>query len=741
MKNIVHIFRSRWTKGLSVLALCLLLVPGDAFAVTSSIFGGNNEVTKAFADILAIFVNLMTFLALVMLDWGGQLMGTEMLTNDTIESALLPIWRLIRNFTNLAFVFVLIFLALANIVSSFTGQGNWTIKEKLPRIIFAMVAINFSYLGMKVLLDAVHVGTTAILSIADTSLQSVNADHIHKVLTTEVAQTGNGPLRLCGGSGGGGGGGECKPYYQWLNEAMCEGGPGDDKCHFCVNIEGSNCGGNGVSAGSKPDPSSKASHTSRNLMMAFSVHFMQLEKLVILPPQVGTGNPLGVLQNFSFSMLMSLLYVIVLAAVFIALLFRVVVLWLVIIFSPALLAVNIMGIGGSFGELNKKFVTNLIMPMKIAAAFAISFVLIVALSSFEGQLLAENGSGSTGLIAMGPIYKQYFVNEYGLLWQVMTIVVFWMSAWWALQGSEAEFIINKIKSGAENTGKFAAKAATIDRQIIPMPFGDRDNKTASLGSLMGAPKQFERMYEQRERGRRTKDWKSWGIMDGATEKFEKAVEKINADKINGHLEKPGGNTKDEHVAKYIDEFIRENGKDSLRDKDVNDALVRLLQSTDFTGRDDLIKEISSYRDNPGTIDDGAIMKAMEKVAPGFIAEIHDDVISNKRWSNSGSSGGPDSRPENAKYDYRGSSTGNKLFIDQTTSIEFKDVKDATTEADKITKLNDILEANKTDRDVVNSIESQLAEILENNGIDRKEAANYKLTREADGTVKVEKKTP
>ncbi len=82
--------------------------------------------------------------------------------------------------------------------------------------------------------------------------------------------------------------------------------------------------------------------------------------------------------------------------------------------------------------------------------------------------------------------SQFGVSSlYGLMWKVATVVIFWQAAFWAISGSEASFITDKIKSGGQAVGKYAA---TFAADQVPLPLGKGQGLTlANIGSLPRIP--------------------------------------------------------------------------------------------------------------------------------------------------------------------------------------------------------------------------------------------------------------
>jgi hypothetical protein len=464
------------------IALAIALVIGQfispevAMAVTES---NENETLKAFAQLFSVFVNIFTFISLVFLNYGGDLVGTEFLTGPDPMGAIRPMWVIIRNITNVLFVLILLFLAFSNLFSSLGGEGgNWTIKEKLPKVILALIAINFSLLGFRVVIDAVHVGTITIFSIPDSTLQAKGSDNLQDMLIQRVEVDVDKDVV------------KYVPFYEVMNDLMC----GTDKGNewhsegrkFKINEEGLpeiDASGEYKALNESLsddcffgiDPTdmrvgSPKSRSAHNLFLAFGIQFQKLQNLPSLAARLNDWS--DVFTSVLFVSILSLAQVVALAAVFIALLLRIVVLWVAMVFSPALIAAAIMGFGGGKeGTIGTQVITNLIMPLKIAAAFSVCFLMMDTMMN-----VGESGVGN--LIRTGASISTFGATGYGLLWSIATIVVFWKAAFWALEGSAGEDIANTIKGGAETTGKFLAKAGTVDREFFPMPGMDGENKVA-----------------------------------------------------------------------------------------------------------------------------------------------------------------------------------------------------------------------------------------------------------------------
>ena len=534
--------RNAWLiLGGGALVLWLVLTPEMVYAASSA---GGGETLKSFAATASLMIRFMVVLFLLLVQYGGDLLGTELITGDQIMEALLPMWRFFRNITNIGFVFVFLFLAASNLYASFAPEGkdSWTIKEKLPKVIFAMIAVNFSLLMFRVAIDFVHVGTIGLLSISDQGIEQKNINELLSVPTTEAGARCEAGQKEKDGK-------ECKPWREWINGALCKDPKKKDEGAVCIMTP------------EQLMPLEPATATQKNIFLAFAVHFQHLEGLPILASQL--GNLTDVSLNILFSFILSAAFIVAMVAVLIALIIRMVVLWFLMIVSPLLVASAILGLKmEGDADVSKHVMGNLVMPLKVAAAFSLSFVLISGMTGDDFQLMHQvefvEAQSSVGQL-LGP-------NMYGLLWKIATIVIFWMSVKWALKDSVGgAFITEKVMGAAESAGKFMVESATIDRPIFP--------GGGSIGSVMGM---LDKMKSVKADEKRVDDAQFYENM-GVTKKGE--VEKMRS---GNALRSATRGRNPEERGNEIDAHIKARGLTGMDDKAILDSSkLSDVQKTEF----------------------------------------------------------------------------------------------------------------------------------------------------------------
>ena len=286
------------------LVLLMLLLPNIGFAAEP-------DILQNFGKMAAVMIHLLVAVFLLIVQFGGDLLGTEFITGDNIMVSLLPMWRFFRNITNIGFVLILLFIAASNLYSSFAsdGGGEWTIGKKLPKVIFAMIAVNFSLLFFRVAIDFVNVGTISILSITDRAIEEKD---VSQFLDRKYDENG----KKCEG-----GEDNCKEWRTWINSAMCKDGQD--------GVKGSLCAFTKEEITEKNKNFETLTATKKNVFLAFAVHLQHIESLPILASKL--ENITDVALNILFSLVMGVAYIAAMIAVMIALIVRMVMLWLFMI--------------------------------------------------------------------------------------------------------------------------------------------------------------------------------------------------------------------------------------------------------------------------------------------------------------------------------------------------------------------------------------------------------------------------
>lgn len=137
--------------------------------------GEEETVTCAVEGIGWIVCPVVTFLALVA---DGAYEGIETLlvvtpiSTDT-KSPTFTAWSAMRDFANVAFVGVFLFIIFSQLTS--IGLNNYGIKKMLPRLIIAAVLVNVSYWLCAIAVDVSNIVGASLKSVLENAGASINA--------------------------------------------------------------------------------------------------------------------------------------------------------------------------------------------------------------------------------------------------------------------------------------------------------------------------------------------------------------------------------------------------------------------------------------------------------------------------------------------------------------------------------------------------------------------------------------
>ncbi|MBT4936974.1 hypothetical protein HON22_03565, partial [Candidatus Peregrinibacteria bacterium] len=145
------------------LLLSLLLPESVAFAAPGS---GVTDTMKEFTEVIVLVLHFVVYLSWLVIGLMGDLLSNDLVMHPNVLPLLQLLWVIVRNLVNMTFVIVLLYIAFKTIFNV-GNDGMSEIKEKLGPMIIAIVVVNFSFLGMKVLVDASSVATNAAFSLAN----------------------------------------------------------------------------------------------------------------------------------------------------------------------------------------------------------------------------------------------------------------------------------------------------------------------------------------------------------------------------------------------------------------------------------------------------------------------------------------------------------------------------------------------------------------------------------------------
>lgn len=382
----------------------------------------------------------------------GSLLDNDLIFGGAMGERLLGIWVQIRNLVNIIFVLVLLAIAVYNVLG--LGEEGGTLplafKTVMPKFVLALIAVNFSFLAVKVVLDFTNVITGAVFALPTT------------VVSRDVKLDELSEKTICGSTS------KEMSLKSWL------------------------CEENKLSARAK----NFLSRLDRsNITLVYAIRFARAPQLKFIRDGLQGIGQLGF--NIIFNTVLYVVYALSFIALFLVLLFRVVALWIGVVLSPLLalsiVLPNLKDLAGGAGEFQQKFVKSVIAPITIGLVLSVGYIMLdgfEADKSIHGALLS-----SITIDAADPNALPTDISDLQqLMIAVGVVVIIWTGVFGAAKDTVAGTVTEFIKTHAESFGKFAAKLPTY-LQIIPTKRGER----STLMQLWKQPGALIRQFEY-ERG-------------------------------------------------------------------------------------------------------------------------------------------------------------------------------------------------------------------------------------------------
>ncbi|MCH8518308.1 SLC19 family protein [Candidatus Gracilibacteria bacterium] len=406
-------------------------------------------------------------------------------TNGTLfglTDYLRDIWVLVSNVVYFIFAFILVTIAFMNIIGK--GEGNWELKQALPRFIVGVLIVPFTWFLVQFILSIAAVLTVAVLSLpydvfrdklqddtSDSELlnQEICVDLIINLQSGETAVQG---VSLSGDNNNG------------LSEAIqCRD---EGSMVSIMDIVTGEAGGQGVK------------NSMFGIISVYTYGILRVQELSTI--KVGDirfyQEMIDLILKIFFDLLFIVVYLLLMVALLLALFTRGIKLWIFIMLSPIFGLMYFFGKSKEgFGESGKnynvkEFISLAMIPVYVSAALAFGFIFILVATEglkehvsdgstldtldLGGLKLEVTGSYGDGDLNLGVIGK--------LIVQIFGVAILWIAVMVALRSSEAtKAIVEPIYQFGQSMGKLAAAAPTY-APIIPAGNGERLS-VAGLGTF------------------------------------------------------------------------------------------------------------------------------------------------------------------------------------------------------------------------------------------------------------------
>ncbi|MBI5412239.1 hypothetical protein HZA43_03615 [Candidatus Peregrinibacteria bacterium] len=401
----------------------------------------------------------------------GNFLGNDYIYGGDMGTMLHTIWVIMRNIVNVIFALILLAIALMNVIRP-EGDSNFAIKKTLPKLVLVLIAVNFSWMASRVILDAANVATNIIFQIP-AGVQSVGRPDPKDCTVDSTKNTYEG---------------DCAPYKIYFPFDGKEADYNKENCPPEDEIDKAYAYKVTDSSASDMGPEKQAydkyfgkrifcwqtmdftKYNQNTASLFLSYGMVKVQKIGQMSQAIKEGDTIKAIDKTFigtvFALAIQIVYLATFLALWLGLLARTAALWLLVAFSPILLlalaakeaGVNLLPEQLSFNS----FIDYAFIPAKVGAVLSIGFIMIAA-----GQTMGDFSSNSTGKILeitnfAGMETLQQFI------WLVMVIVVVWMGVF-AILGKTpgVSHLTGWIGELGNRAGKFISTAPKW-APIIPL---------------------------------------------------------------------------------------------------------------------------------------------------------------------------------------------------------------------------------------------------------------------------------
>ncbi len=428
----------------------------------------------------------------------GNFLGTDYIFEGPMGQMLHRIWVVSRNLVNIAFVFLLLWMALKEIFAIGSEAGG-ELKKNLIKFALLMVAVNFSWLGTKVVLDAANVVTNVVFAIPS-GISSVGVSFqgcqindpeddteglcIPTAIYFPMDSTDKKPFNYRSDN--------CEEPEQgyedaYITQAHVDAGDALPEAVGGQNPVASEENEKFKGRGSICWESMNLFKYDQNTSVVYLMYGMaRIQNLIKSSADGITSLAVGTLM----SLVIQIAYTVSLLALFIALIIRMAVLWLFVAFSPFLILViwfrGTADVGGEYGFGLHAFAKWAFVPALVGVVFSVSFLMLAAGQTFGGtETTIIDKLGDKGFTAKIIKIKSLFMGMDTLqefIWLVITLVVLWMGVFAILRDMP---IIRTVSEKINDMGKRTAELIAKSPYWAPiLPMVGKEGERTSLRSIV-----------------------------------------------------------------------------------------------------------------------------------------------------------------------------------------------------------------------------------------------------------------
>lgn len=515
LKQITNFYKSHRKLCMAALFIAVLAVvfalPHTAFAAGAATEAANTAL-KSFNDAFDAILKFASALFWPVLLLCGSLLDNDLIFGGAMGERLREVWVQMRNLVNIIFVLLLLVIAVYNVLGlGEKGGAHFALKTALPKFAIALIAVNFSFLAVKVVLDFTNVITGAVFALPN---QFVQSETLTQQLQSNICATGGSSQTLA-------------PRF---------------------------CDGNGF----KPAALAFFNKLDRtNIMLVYAVQFSKANRLKEVRQGVKDVTQLGL--NLIFNAVIFVVYATSFIVLFVVLFARLVALWVIAVMSPFIaLTIVLPNLKDTFSagdtDFKTMFLQNAIAPIRIGLILSVGYIM---LNGFKDDKTIHGEITSTPLTSLDPYSLPTSITDLQqLLLAFGTVVIIWSAAKKGADKTVAKGIVDKITGAVSGVGSWMAHLP------LYMPLAPLGGQTISQ---MGAA--LKRPFVEIERKGRGDAYGTGGLESASDHREFASLLASNPAAITRepeaqirHLREMADKSGDRRLVERLDALIRSNPK-------------------------------------------------------------------------------------------------------------------------------------------------------------------------------------
>lgn len=500
----------------------------DSNSASNAVGALGRGVGTVVSGLATLFIKLIGGILYFVLKWMGPLMDNTFILEGDIGEKLRSVWVIVRNFVNIFFALALVIVALMSVVGYGDEGGNYALKKFIPKMALALIAVNFTFLACRIVLDINNVLTTAIFAIPQSvttvgdigpsgtagqtifkkfkcfdSTPGVSADAQVKNAQT-LEKNYNGTIASLGGV--------CfaqDPGSQSYDTLVSSGNKTDKNKQAIISMD-------------------QSQYTKKDFVWVMATQFQGIHDLnkvsVLLDPTFS-----GLTVNALFSVVFAVIYATAYISMFIILIARMAVLWVTIMLSP-LVAISIVfpDLKLDDFDIQERFLSHAFVPAKMALPLSLGYIMLSQMT-----LAVDGSSGifkdSVIDIAAGGEFARG-VSFTTLIYGAASVAVLWMGVFSATKGVVGEGVVSTFSDSIKSVGGAVAKWPTY------IPLSPVSNGMTLSGLKYTASELSTRLGEV-QRGRNEKY--AGSVLDKyfPNSTIKSAINRVVDSAKNGHVDR------------------------------------------------------------------------------------------------------------------------------------------------------------------------------------------------------------